>query len=206
MIAAAALGVEVGPTAVRELARFADILDLWSRKTNLLSCRSSRELVDRHILDSLAVNPLLPVSGLVIDLGSGAGFPGLPLAILRPGQPFVLVESRQRRASFLSEVRRTLRMRNVEVLAGRAEAPPSRYAHRAAVVISRAVWSDERLPEIASTWLNEDGSLLRMKAQDSRVIEARQFRLERTVRYEIGGNRVRAIDVLGFHRGRVADA
>ncbi|MCC6763318.1 MAG: 16S rRNA (guanine(527)-N(7))-methyltransferase RsmG [Deltaproteobacteria bacterium] len=198
VIAAAALGVEVTPEAVRELTRFADILDLWSRRTNLLSCGSSRELVDRHLLDSLAISPLLPLRGTVVDLGSGAGFPGLPLAIVRPHQPFVLVESKQRKASFLSEVRRTLGLHNVEVIAGRAETPPSGYVHQAAVVISRAVWSDEGLVAVAAAWVNEDGMLLRMKAQDSEVIEGRSFTLERTVRYGIEGDRDRAVDVLRF--------
>lgn len=196
MVAAAVLGVEISPESVRELARFADILDLWSRKMNLLSCGSSRELVDRHLLDSLAIGPLLPTSGLVVDLGSGAGFPGLPLAIVRPEQQFVLVESRHRKASFLCEVRRTLQMDNVEVIAGRAEVPPATYAQRAAAVVSRAVWSDGELPEIAAGWLGPGGILLRMKAAEAEVIESRTLRLRKTMHYRIEGDRTRAVDVL----------
>jgi 16S rRNA (guanine527-N7)-methyltransferase len=189
------LGVELSSAAVRDLVRFADILDIWSRKMNLLACGSSRQLADRHLLDSLAVAPLLPSSGTVVDLGSGAGFPGIPLAIIRPFQSFVLVDSRQRRGSFLSEVRRTLRLENVQVLVGRAEAPPSEYAHCATAVLSRAVWSDEALPDIAASWLERGGILLRMKADDAEVCKG-DLTFERTVHYRIEDERPRAIDVL----------
>lgn len=196
MVAAAALGVEISPEAIRELARYADILDIWSRKMNLLSCSSSRELVDRHFLDSLAIGPLLPSSGLVVDLGSGAGFPGIPLAIVHPEKTFVLVESKGRKASFLSEVRRALLTKNLEVVPGRAESPPSAYAHHAKAVVSRAVWSDEALPEIAASWLDPSGILLRMKTADAEVVEGGSLKLIRTIRYRIEGDRARAVDVL----------
>ena len=71
----------------------------------------------------------------------------MPLAILKPGQRYVLVEARRRRAAFVREVRRTLELDNVEVLEGRAELPPAKHRHAAAVVLSRAVWADDSLPE-----------------------------------------------------------
>lgn len=200
IVAAAGLGVEVEPEAVRGLARFADILDLWSRKMNLVSCRSSRELVDRHLLDSLAIGPLLPSGGLVVDLGTGAGFPGVPLAVVRPGQSFVLVEAKQKKASFLSEVRRTLRMENVVVIASRAEVPPTRYMNQAEAVVSRAAWSDGTLTEIAASWLTPSGRLYRMKAAEALVTEGASLKLSRTVRYQIQGSPIRAVDVLRLNR------
>lgn len=195
-LAAAALGVEVTTEAVRDFARFADILDVWSRKVNLVSCGSSRELVDRHFLDSLAASPLLPSTGLTVDLGSGAGFPGVPLAIARRDRLFVLVESRQRRSSFLAEVRRTLGLENVQVVQGRAESPPERFAHAATAVIARAVWPDERLLEAARGWLEDEGIVLRMRAEGGDQVENASFRIQRTVRYRIGCDRGRAVDIL----------
>lgn len=195
-LAAAVLGVEVTPEAVRDFARFADMLELWSRRVNLLSCGSSRELIDRHFLDSLAAGALLPPGGLTVDLGSGAGFPGVPLAIVRRDRRFVLVESRQRRASFLAEVRRTLGLGNIEVLRGRAESPPDRFAHTATAVVSRAVWPDERLLEAAAEWLADDGVVLRMRGENGASVENVSFRLQRTVGYRIGRDRGRAVDVI----------
>lgn len=197
--AAAALGVEVSPEALQNLARFADVLDLWSRKVNLVSCRSSRELIDRHVLDSLAVNAVLPDEGTVVDLGSGAGFPGVPLAVIRPDQTFVLVETRQRRASFLAEVRRTLGLRNVQVLQGRAEDPPVAFAHAASVVISRAVWPDRKLTEIAALWLGPAGMILRMRSarQGSEYTETATFEHKSVFQYRIGVEGARCVDILG---------
>jgi len=193
----AILGVELTPQAVLDLARFADVLDLWSRKTNLISCRSSRELVDRHLLDSLAVAPLVPDSGTIIDLGSGAGFPGVPLAVSRANQRWVLVEARRKRASFLQEVRRTLGLRNVEIVAGRAEDPPALLANCAAAVVSRAVWPGEELLRIAEGWLNDEGIVLRMRshAQET-VFNHAVFPGMSTVQYQIGSDRMRSVDVL----------
>jgi 16S rRNA (guanine527-N7)-methyltransferase len=198
VVAGAALGVEVSPEVVANLVRFADILDLWSRTTNLVSCHSSRELLDRHILDSMAVSPLMAETGRIVDLGSGAGFPGVPLAILRPLQSFVLVESRHKRGSFLSEVRRTLSLANVEVVVGRAENPPPRFVRTAGAVVSRAVWGDHVLTDIADPWLAEDGVVIRMRseAQAPLIDPDKRFVLSDSVQYQIGDARPRYLDLL----------
>lgn len=197
-VTAAVLGVEVSQTAISELARFADILDLWGRKMNLVSCSSSRELVDRHLLDSLAVNALISDSGLVVDLGSGAGFPGIPLSIIRPQQSIVLVEVRQKRTSFLAEVKRTLSLSNVEIVTGRAETPPTCFVGRASVAVSRAVWPDETLVRVANGWLSKDGIILRMRSEAQVPLERPDdsFVLASSARYRIGSRVSRCIDVI----------
>lgn len=200
---AAALGIELDAGMVTNFSRFADLLDIWSPRVNLLSCGSARDLVERHFLDSLAIAPLLPDSGAIVDLGSGAGFPGLPLAILRPWQSMVLVEVRRRRVSFLREVRRTLRLDNVEILEQRAETPPADYKHRATGVLSRAVWTEESLPGIAVGWLGPQGQLFWMRSEplaEGWVIDV--LVRERTVRYRIGNDRVRTVEILRFQSAR----
>jgi 16S rRNA (guanine527-N7)-methyltransferase len=196
--AAAGLGIELTPRVVTDLCRFADVLDLWSSKTNLISCRSPRELVDRHLLDSLAVAQTLPdESAIIVDLGSGAGFPGLPLAILRTDLRFILVEVRRRRASFLNEVRRTLRLPNVEVLEQRAEHPPQSCEHAAAAVVSRAVWSDDELMTIAKGWLAPNGVLVWMRSDPLQGdFSSDLYRREVPLQYRIEANRRRYIEVL----------
>lgn len=165
---------------------------------NLVSCSSSRELVDRHLLDSLAVNAVAPDSGVVVDLGSGAGFPGLPLAIIRPKQAVVLVEARQKRASFLAEVKRTLSLANVDIVAGRAEAPPPKLAGIASVVISRAVWSDETLLRVADGWLSPEGVILRMRGESQPLLPAQgaSFVVSSSTAYRIGDGPGRSVDVI----------
>lgn len=196
---AAVLGIELDTDTVTNFGRFADVLDLWSPRVNLISCGSARELVERHFLDSLAVAPLLPETGRIVDLGSGAGFPGLPLAILRPQQNLVLVEVRRRRVNFLREVRRTLGLDNVEILDRRAEILPLEYEHQAEGVVSRAVWSEESILEIASGWLRPEGRLFWMRSEPlpaSLGVDA--LIRERTVRYRIGSDRLRTVEVLRF--------
>ncbi|MGH7898752.1 MAG: 16S rRNA (guanine(527)-N(7))-methyltransferase RsmG, partial [Candidatus Binatia bacterium] len=88
---------------------------------NLISAASRQEIVDRHLLDSLAVLPLLGSARALADFGSGAGFPGLPLAVVKPDTDVHLIESRRRRANFLRHTVRTLELRNAFVHEMRAE-------------------------------------------------------------------------------------
>lgn len=195
---AALLGIELSETMLTNLSGFADVLDVWSRKTNLLSCASSRELVDRHFLDSLAIAPLLPKAGLLVDLGSGAGFPGLPLAIQRPDQPVLLVEARRKRASFLREARRTLRLRNVEIHEGRAEDPPERWRSQASGVMTRAVWSGGELIPIAPSWLAPEGRVFWMRTEPLSLEAVTPLRRIETVQYSIASARTKTVEVLGL--------
>lgn len=196
---AAALGIELDAPMIMNLGRFADVLDLWSPRVNLLSCGSARELVERHFLDSLAVAPMLPDTGVIVDLGTGAGFPGLPLAIVRPQQKLVLVEVRRRRVNFLREVRRTLKLSNVEILEQRAEVPSPEYEHQAEGVLSRAVWSEASLAEIASGWLKAEGRVFWMRSEAlPETLSLDVFVKERTVHYRIGGDRLRTVEILRF--------
>jgi 16S rRNA (guanine527-N7)-methyltransferase len=196
---AACLGIELTEPMLTTLSGFADVLDVWSRKTNLLSCGSARELVERHLLDSLAISPLLPSQGLLVDLGSGAGFPGLPLAIQRPDQTFLLVEARRKRASFLREVRRTLQLTNVQIHEGRAECPPSEHASAAAGVMTRAVWSGGELTAIAPTWLAPKGRVYWMRTDPlSNADDPAPLRKVQTVQYRIAADRRKTVEVLGI--------
>lgn len=195
---AALLGIALTDSMLAVLSGFADVLDVWGRKTNLLSCGSARELVERHLLDSLAISPLLPEEGRLIDLGSGAGFPGVPLAIQRPDQPFLLVESRRKRASFLREVRRTLKLRNIEVWEGRAEDPPSAHIATAAGVMTRAVWSGDQITRLAPPWLAPEGRIYWMRTDPlCDADDLKPLRKIQTVHYRIAADRRKTIEVLG---------
>lgn len=195
-VGAAALGVELDPGTVTAFSSFADLLDLWSRQINLISCHGPRELIDRHFLDSLAIEPFIPSLGTLVDLGSGAGFPGIPLALVAPTRRVLLVESRRRRANFLREVRRTLHLKNVEVLEINAENPPSDEVGGTSVVVSRAVWAETSILEIAAKWLCPEGHLVWMRSDPvARENGSAALEWERTVRYRIGSDRSRVLEV-----------
>ncbi len=115
-------GVALSPRQLEDLTRYVSLVESWASKVNLVSVRSRTELLERHVLDSLAPTRLLGESRRIVDLGSGAGFPGIPLAIVaEPGREFVLIESRCRRATFLRLIAREIGLRGVAVLEGRAE-------------------------------------------------------------------------------------
>ena len=138
----APLGLAVDPAGVERLLAYLAELMKWSRRVNLIARDTPEtQVVETHFLDSLTLLPFLDGAGEVhlLDVGSGAGFPGLALACVRPDARFTLCEPRQKRVSFLRHVVRTLGLANVEVVAERIEAHladwPGRFTH----ITSRAV-------------------------------------------------------------------
>jgi 16S rRNA (guanine527-N7)-methyltransferase len=112
--------VDILPAQLAQLQSHYELLLRWNRVINLTSVACPEEIIQRHFCESLFLGAHLPAGKLsVVDIGSGAGFPGLPVAILRPDCNIALVESRQRKATFLKEVSRGLL--NVQVLARRIE-------------------------------------------------------------------------------------
>ena len=112
--------VELSPVQVEALDTHCQLLLRWNRTLNLTSIKKTEEAVERHYCESLFLGTHLPRGPLrIADIGSGAGFPGFPVAVLRPDCPVTLIESHQRKSVFLREASRNLP--NVRVLAKRAE-------------------------------------------------------------------------------------
>lgn len=106
---------------VERLARYTELVRDWNRRINLVSRRDTDRLVSYHLADSLVALRYLPDSGKVADIGSGAGLPGIPLALCRPDLQFVLVESSYKKAVFLNNAIAELGIENARVAAERAE-------------------------------------------------------------------------------------
>jgi 16S rRNA (guanine527-N7)-methyltransferase len=120
---AAALGLKLTDLAVERFGWYLDELLRWKTRLNLTAARTAEDIVRRHLIDSLLVAaavPLRPGASLV-DVGSGAGFPGLPLKILRPDLEVVLIESARRRVAFLERMEQVLGAPGLRVAWGRAE-------------------------------------------------------------------------------------
>jgi 16S rRNA (guanine527-N7)-methyltransferase len=126
------------------ISKYIDLLIKWNARINLTAIRAPEEIVQRHFGESLfAASHVLaekPVK-TAIDLGSGAGFPGVPFALLAPEVEVTLIESNQKKSTFLKELVHSLGLRNVKVFSGRAEA----YSQSADLVTLRAV---ERFGEV----------------------------------------------------------
>jgi 16S rRNA (guanine527-N7)-methyltransferase len=113
--------VKHSPETAARLAAYRDLLLRWNTRINLISAETAAEIDQRHIADCAQLQPLLPQDGLIADLGSGAGLPGLVLAIMQPEREIHLVESDKRKAAFLIEASAQLKLPMVRVHACRAE-------------------------------------------------------------------------------------
>lgn len=171
------------------LARYAELLERWSRRHNLVRYRSRRELVERHLVDSLAAAPHLGERGMVLDVGSGAGLPGVPLLAACSGWSGVLLEPRQKRWAFLRLVVRELGL-SAEVVRERYQDFVSDATWEAITV--RALGDLAAVLEWARPRLSEGGQVMVWTTDDS----------ESDLR-ETRGWRVLSSSLPGLDRGRL---
>ena len=133
--AAEEIGISLSDTQTNQLIGYVDLMEKWNRAFNLTAVRRRSELFSRHIFESLAVKPYIHAEKWA-DIGTGAGLPGVPLAIAEPDKPFVLLDSNGKKTRFVLEVKRALGLSNIEVETTRVENwQPAQYPD---VVITRA--------------------------------------------------------------------
>ena len=157
----AELAIEPLPTALAKLLELARLLARWAERVNLTGHRSEEQILRRLVLDAVALWQVLPPASSIVDIGSGAGVPGLPLAILAPAASFTLVEARLRRHHFEKAARRELGLDNVSLLLGRIEelAPEPADLIVAQAVAAPAIVVEWMLPWAApGGWLAIPGS------------------------------------------------
>ena len=114
------LGLEIPESSQVRLLQYLALIEKWNRVHNLTSVRQPEMMMARHLLDSLAVLPHI-TGPRIADVGSGAGLPGVPLALARPDWELALIESNHKKAVFLQQVRIELELENVEIMAERVE-------------------------------------------------------------------------------------
>jgi 16S rRNA (guanine527-N7)-methyltransferase len=149
---------ELGQGRLGQVSAYLELLLKWNAKINLTAVRTAEEMVTRHFGESFFAARILLGKGSirsVIDLGSGAGFPGLPMAIYSPETPVTLIESQNKKATFLKEVMRALDLKNVEVFAGRGEDYPG----KAPLVTLRAVERFDQAAKVAAELVEPAGRL-----------------------------------------------
>lgn len=144
------------------LLRFIKLIEKWNKAYNLTAVRDPLEMVTLHLLDSLAILPHVKAPR-VTDIGTGAGLPGIPLAICMPECQFTLVDSNSKKTRFVQQAVLELQLKNVEVLHSRVELlkPQQLFS----TVISRAFASMGDILALTSHLLADDGILLAMKGQ-----------------------------------------
>jgi len=155
-----ALALEPADPAVEKLLRYVDLLGKWNRSYNLTAIRDPGEMITRHLLDSLSVMPYIEGPRLV-DVGTGPGLPGIPLAILSPEYSWVLLDSNAKKTRFVTQAVAELGLGNVRVITGRVagvELEPC-----CNTVISRAFAHTRVFIDSVGHLCCEDGRMLAMK-------------------------------------------
>lgn len=160
---AAQLGIELSEQQAAQLIRVLDELDDWNQRMNLTAIRERGAQITKHLLDSLSVQPFLQ-GERILDVGTGPGFPGLPLAIVNPSRQFTLLDSTAKKLKFIDHVVAALALPNVQTVHTRAE--NFRPAQRFDIVVSRAVGPVEQFVKWAGHLCVGGGRLLAMKGRD----------------------------------------
>lgn len=156
------LNLTLGDEQIDRLLSFIGLIDKWNKAFNLTSIRDQEAMVSLHLLDSLAILPFV-AGQTVIDIGTGAGLPGIPLAVCRPDKTFTLLDSNSKKTRFVQQAVLELKLANVQVCHSRVEGFASEQLFD--TVITRAFTN---LPDmLKKTWhlIAPGGVLLAMKGQ-----------------------------------------
>lgn len=165
-LGAAAFGLSLSDAQCAALQRLLDELNDWNQRLNLTAIRDPQQQITKHLLDSLSIHPYLR-GARIADIGTGAGFPGLPLALVNPDKQFVLIDSVNKKLRFVEHAAQAMGLKNVEVLHTRAQdyqtkdQPQLRFD----CVLSRAMGSIENFVKWCGHLTNTGGRLLSMKGK-----------------------------------------
>ncbi len=161
---AAALGVTMSDAQAGKLLDYLDLLQKWNKAYNLTAVRERPAMLTQHLLDSLAILPHLP-PGDLLDVGSGGGLPGIPLAILQPERSITLIDTVGKKVAFLKQAAMTLGLKNLNAVSDRIESwvPPANQAGGFALITARAYAPLATLVSQTRRLLAEKGGWFAMK-------------------------------------------
>jgi 16S rRNA (guanine527-N7)-methyltransferase len=160
---AAQLGIRLDDLSLNRFATLAGELRRWNARVNLTALTATREVIARHFLDSLTVAPLVPAGARLLDLGSGGGFPSLPLAIARPDLSIVSLDATLKKIHFQRHAVRILGLDRFQAIHGRAEQLAAAMPANFAVVVARAVTGIATLVRLGLPLLATGGRVIAMR-------------------------------------------
>jgi len=179
----AQLSLNVSDEQIDKLCRYAELLKLWNEKMNLTAICDDFGIATKHFLDSSTALLTNKVSGKVIDVGTGAGFPGLVLKILMPQIELTLLDSLAKRLTFLDAVAKELNI-DIKLVHARAEDGARQYREQFDTVVSRAVANMSVLSEYCLPFLKQGGNFLALKGPQ---VEEELQNAKRAI-YVLGGD------------------
>ena len=170
------INIEISDDQINCFEKYYELLIEKNKVMNLTAITDKEDVIVKHFIDSIALIPYLLDKGIninnklkIIDIGTGAGFPGLPLKIMMPDVKFTLLDSLNKRVSFLNEVIDELKLKDIKALHGRAEdyASDNKYREKYDICVSRAVANLSTLSEYCIPFVKEDGYFISYKAGES---------------------------------------
>ena len=187
---ASVLGVRFSVEQMEQFYKYMNLLIEWNEKMNLTAIIEPSEIILKHFIDSITILKDIKDGSTLVDVGTGAGFPGIPLSIMNPTLKITLVDSLNKRLIFLQEVIKELNLKNVELIHARAEefGKNKKYREKFDIATSRAVANLATLSEYLLPLVKINGQAISMKAGNaSQEIEEAQ----------------KAIKTLGGHINRI---
>lgn len=166
------MGIVLNTHAQEQLLSYVMLLVKWSRVYNLTTVRDPKQIITVHILDSLTVLPFLEGASSVLDVGTGAGLPGIPLAIARPDIAFTLLDSQQKKINFVQHVITSLQLTNAAAVQQRVESLSVNSPID--VVVSRAFASLDEFVNLIVNICNKQTKILAMKGKTELVLQEAQ--------------------------------
>lgn len=159
------INIDINETEANKFYEYTQLLLEWNNKINLTAITEENDIILKHYIDSLTTSELIKDSKTIMDIGTGAGFPGIPLKIVNEEKEFVLVDSLNKRIKFLEEVKEKLELKNLELIHSRVEdlAKNKKYRENMDVVISRAVANTRVLVEYMLPFVRLNGLCICMK-------------------------------------------
>ena len=166
----AELGLVLSQKQVADLNTFLQELERWNRVHNLTSVEGEQASIDLHLIDSIAILPIMreflpPTQVQIADLGSGGGLPAIPIAIAEPNWSISLIEAVRKKTAFLQNVKGKLGLGNASIYSDRVEHVASQEPGKYDAVISRAFTSLDRFLDLAEPFLKPGGLVFAMKAK-----------------------------------------
>ncbi len=157
-----ALGIALSQRQIESFLSYIDLIQFWNSKFNLTAIRSTPLIVRHHLIDSLAIARFTNPDKRLMDIGSGAGFPGIPLKIIFPDKEITLVDSQRKKINFMREVVRLLDLKGVEVIEARAEELNPSQNGLFGETVARAFGSLDQFLQISAGFLAPGGQGLLM--------------------------------------------
>lgn len=184
-------------TQICQFYNYMNLLIEWNKKVNLTAIVEPKEIIIKHFVDSLTIYNEIKENSIILDIGTGAGFPGIPLKIVKPNIKITLLDSLKKRITFLEELIKQLELVNIETIHGRAEdnGRNPQYREQYDIVVSRAVADLRILSEYMLPFAKVGGKCISLKGPNVR----KEIQSIREIVTTLGGSRlnVRNIDLIG---------